>query len=146
MKTSLFCQSEERRMNIQTKICVILIFSIPLLKAQSDKQELMEREWSVCRTIVKGSVFVAGFLVSKSVILPLIGITSSGIVTGSIAERVYNSLVYTKGLIISKNSFADAFLSKYAGKYGLSLGLSLGKKVYEIVDPYLNQLASYVCE
>lgn len=106
----------------------------------------MEREWSVCRTVVKGGVFVAGFFVLKSVILPLIGITSSGIAKGSIAERVYNSLVYTKGLIISKNSFADAFLSKYAGKYGLSVGLTLGNKVYEIVDPYLNQLASYVCE
>lgn len=102
----------------------------------------MEREWSVCNAVVKGVVFVAGVFVLKSFILPAIGITSSGIVTGSIAERVYNFLVYTKGLIIPKNSFVDAFLSKYAGKKGLSLE----SDVHDIIDLYLNKLAIYACE
>lgn len=112
----------------------------------------IRQRWSVCRRVFGvqishfTGVLVAAYLVFKSLFLLAVGLTSSAIVIRSIAVSVYNSLMYTKGLIISENSFGDVFLSKYmyAEKYGLSLGLSLGKKFYEIIDSYLNKIATHV--
>lgn len=103
-------------------------------------------ETSVCHYAVKGGILIAGFVFFKTVILPMIGITSSGIVPGSIADKAYIALIKAKGYIITKNSFVETLISKQALKYGWSVVPSIGKKLYQTIDPYLNMVASYVCE
>lgn len=129
-----------------TFIHMILICSIPVLKAHSDGTELKVAETSVCHYVVKGGILIAGFMFFKVVILPMLGITSSGIVPGSIADKVYIALINAKGYIITKNSFVESLISKQAVKYGLSVAPSIGKKLYQTIDPYLSMVASYVCE
>lgn len=85
---------------------------------------------SVCHYVVKGGILIAGFVFFKTIILPMIGITSSGIVPGSIADKAYIALIKAKGYIITKNSFVDTFISKQALKYGLSVAPSIKKKLY----------------
>lgn len=75
----------------------------------------------------------------------MIGITSSGIVPGSIADKAYTALINAKGYIITKDSFVDVFISKLGHKYGLSVAPSLGKSLYQTIDQYLHILSSYVC-
>lgn len=103
-------------------------------------------ETSVCHYVVKGGILIAGFMFFKVVILPMLGITSSGIVPGSIADKVYIALINAKGYIITKNSFVESLISKQAVKYRLSVAPSIGKKLYQTIDPYLSMVASYVCE
>lgn len=124
---------------------MILICSIPVLKAHSYGTELEEKKTSVCHYLVKGGIFIAGFVFLKTIILPMIGITSSGIVPGSIADKAYTALINAKGYIITKDSFVDVFISKLGHKYGLRDAPSVGKSLYQTIDQYLHILSSYVC-
>lgn len=90
---------------------IIIHYFLLIVIAHSDGLILKETKWSLCHRIVKGAVLVAGYFVFESLIFPFIGITSSGIVNGSTAESVYHFLVYNNGLILSKNTLADAFHS-----------------------------------
>lgn len=90
---------------------IIIHYFLLIVIAHSDGLILKETKWSLCHRIVKGAVLVAGYFVFESLIFPFIGITSSGIINGSTAESVYHFLVYNNGLILSKNSLADAFHS-----------------------------------
>lgn len=104
-------------------------------------------ETSVCHYVVKGGILIAGFMFFKTVILLMIGITSSGIVPGSIADKAYIALIKAKGYIITKNTFVEAFISKHdLLEYGLSVVPYIGEKLYRTIDHYLNMVASNVCE
>lgn len=88
----------------------------------------------------------AGFSLLGLCSSKLLGITSSGIVPGSIADKAYIALINAKGYMITKNGFVESLISKHAVKYGWSVAPSIGKKLYQTIDPYLSMVASYVCE
>lgn len=92
----------------QTFTCMILICSIPVLKAQFDKTELEREEaTSWCYCFVKGIIYTAGYVIPKTIILKMTGIMSSGIAPGSIADKTYTAVTNAKGHIIPKDSIFD---------------------------------------
>ncbi|XP_061170991.1 uncharacterized protein LOC133180495 [Saccostrea echinata] len=132
-------------------LLLILIVSIPVVQASLDRNDLEEKKRTplsskICHWVIKGGVMVASYAFIKTVVLPAVGITNAGIAAGSIAEKIYKAMVTAKGLIVTKGGFADAFLMKYATKYGLSVTISMAGKIYNTIDPYLDMLATYICD
>lgn len=107
-------------------LCEYVFFFVVYL----DGIELKVVEMLVCYYMVKGGIFIVGFMFFKVVILLMFGIIFLGIVFGFIVDKVYIVLINVKGYIIMKNGFVESLILKYVVKYGWSVVLFIGKKLY----------------
>lgn len=56
-------------------------------------------------------MYIAGYVVPKTIILKMTGIMSSGIATGYIADKAHTAITNAKGSIIPKDSIFYTLLS-----------------------------------
>lgn len=91
-------------------------------------------------------MYIAGYVVPKTIILKMTGIMSSGIAPGYIADKAHTAITNAKGSIIPKDSMFYTLLSIQVVRDVLNFFSFNGNSVYQSIHSYGDKICANVRE